>query len=447
MKKLNISQIMSISMMLFAIFFGAGNMIFPPAMGQLAGDNYVKALAGFILTDVGIAILGIIAIALTGTTIDDLGRLVSKKFALFFSVSIYLLIGPLFALPRTATVSFEITFLPYLKSNEKIIGLLIFTFIFFELTYYLSRKVNKLVDIVGKILTPFLLISIISIFFMAIINTEGNGTLAFGKMMPPTGNYQNHPFFLGMMEGYNALDGPAGLAFAIIIINAIKDYGVSNKKSIVKYTIYCGLGSALFLSVVYFMLTYIGSITNEPFINGGAMLHAVTYYLFGDLGAIILGIAVLLACLATAIGLVSSFANYLTEITSQKWTYEKIVRYVCIFSFMIANIGLNQLIKISFPILNMIYPLTIVLIVLSIFKNKIKHRRMMYVLPMILTFIVSFINGMQTFGIHLGIVSKLVMLLPLNYLGFGWVSVAIVGVFIGYLPFWPLNKENIIKKN
>ena len=444
MKKLNIMQIISISMMLFAFFFGAGNMIFPPAMGQLAGSNFPSAVIGFILTDVGIAILGTTSIVLLGNNIDDLGRLVSERFALFFSVCIYLLVGPLFALPRTATVSFEISLLPYVSPELRFPASLLFTAIFFGLTYYLSSNTHKLVDIVGKVLTPFLLLSIFIIFIFSIFHSGGNGSIAFGEMMPPSGDYQNISFFKGMVEGYNALDGPAGLAFAIIVINAIRHYGIEEKHSIAKYTIFCGFGSAVFLSVVYYMLAYIGAITNEPFVNGGALLHAVTNHLLGGAGGIVLGIAVLLACLATSIGLASSFSDYFKSRLPEKWSYKKIVGYVCLSSFVIANVGLNQLIKISLPVLIVIYPITIVLIVLSFFKSKIKQRRMVYVLGMVFTFIVAFVNALESANISLGIISKLISYLPLNNLGFGWISFAILGSFIGALPFWPLNHTNCV---
>ena len=446
MKKLNTMQIISISMMLFAIFFGAGNMIFPPAMGQLAGNNFPQALMGFILTDVGIAIMGISAIVLIGTSMDDLGNLVSRRFALFFSISIYLLVGPLFALPRTATVSFEISLLPYVAPENRMMASFLFTVIFFALTYHLSSNTNKLVDIVGNYLTPFLLLSIFIIFVASIVNTAGNGSIAFGEMMKPAGEYATIPFFRGMVEGYNALDGPGGLAFAIIVIHAIQQQGISEKRSIAKYTLICGLGSAVFLSVVYFMLTYVGAITNQPFENGGALLHAVTNHLLGNAGGIVLGVAVLLACLATAIGLTSSFADYFTTILPEKWTYKRIVRYVCIFSVIIANVGLNQLIKVSLPVLIMIYPVTITLIALSFLRNKIGQRRMVYVMGMIFTFMVSFVNGLESAGIHLGFISHAVSRLPLNNLGFGWISFAILGALIGLLPIWPSNQSSENKK-
>ena len=442
MKKLNISQLISISMMLFAIFFGAGNMIFPPAMGQLAGSNFPQALIGFILTDVGIAILGIIAIVMVGNNINDLGALVSPKFALFFSVAVYLLIGPLFGLPRTATVSFEISFAPYVDPSMIIFLRFFFSAVYFLLTYYLSSNSSKLVDIVGKVLTPFLLLSIAVIFIASIVNAPGNGSIAFGEIMQPSGDYQSIPLFKGMVEGYNALDGPAGLAFAIIVINAIEIHGVKDKKQIAKYTVFCGFGAAAFLSVVYYMLSYIGAITNEPFENGGSLLHAVTNHLLGNAGGIVLAIAILLACLATSIGLTASFAGYFSSILPEKWTYKRVSAWVCMFSFVVANIGLNQLIKISLPILIIIYPVTITMIVLSLMKDIIKSKRMVYVMGMIFTFIISFVNGIENAGYHLGIVSEIVNKLPFNSLGFGWISFAVLGALIGALPFWPMNKKH-----
>ena len=283
MKKLTFIQIISVSMMLFAIFFGAGNMIFPPAMGQLAGTSYISALAGFILTDAGIAILGVTAVVLAGTSMSDLGNLVSRRFALVLSVGVYMLIGPLFALPRTGSVSFEIALLPYIGENNAILWSLLFTAAFFGLTYYLSSNPSRIVDVVGKYLTPVLLISILAIFIASLLQETSNGAFSFGTMMEPSPAYVDIPFFKGMIEGYNALDGPAGLAFAILVITAIRSYGVTDKKSIARYTILCGLGAAGFLAVVYFMLTYVGAITNTPFTNGGALLHAVTNHLFGGI--------------------------------------------------------------------------------------------------------------------------------------------------------------------
>lgn len=444
MKKLTIAQIISVSMMLFAIFFGAGNMIFPPAMGQLAGTSYLSALAGFILTDAGIAILGVTAVVLAGSSMSDLGNLVGRRFALFLSVGVYLLIGPLFALPRTGSVSFEIALLPYIGESNSMLWSLLFTGAFFGLTYYLSSNPSRIVDVVGKYLTPVLLLSILSIFIASLLNGGSNGSFSFGTISAPTAAYADIPFFKGMIEGYNALDGPAGLAFAIIVITAIRSYGITEKKTIARYTIICGLGAAGFLAVVYFMLTYVGAMTNTAFANGGALLHAVTNHLFGGIGGIILGIAVLFACLTTSIGLTTSFADYFQTILPKRWPYKKIAATVCLFSFVISNIGLSQLITVSLPILIMIYPVTVVLMLLSFLRKRIGSRRMVYVMAMLFTFAVSFVNGMESAGIHFGILSDWCALLPFYELSIGWILPAVVGAMIGLLPMWPMNHGNAL---
>ena len=436
MEKLSLKQILSVSLTLFAIFFGAGNMIFPPAMGQLAGTNYFSALLGFILTDAGIAILGVTAVVLVGNSMSDLGALISKKFALVLSVGVYLLIGPLFALPRTGSVSFELAALPYINADYKMIFSLLFTAAFFGITYYLSSNPNKIVDIVGKYLTPFLLLSIIAIFIATIFSVKTNaGGNILGTISVPKDNYARIPLFQGMIEGYNALDGPAGLAFAIIVINAIKNYGIKEKKNIAKYTILSGIGAAFFLALVYFMLTYVGARTIVPFNNGGALLHTVTNHLFGGIGGIILGIAVLFACLTTSIGLTTSFSDYFQSILPNV-SYKKIAAVVCVFSFIISNVGLSQLIEISLPILIMIYPVTVSLILLSFCKKVIGSKRSVYILGMLFTFGASFVNGLDAAGIQIAFISDIVHNLPFYDLSIGWILPFLLGSVLGFLPIF-----------
>lgn len=441
MKKLNIKQLLSVSLTLFAIFFGAGNMLFPPAMGQLAGFNFAPALAGFILTDAGIAILGMIAVVLVGSSMSDLGALVSKRFALVLSVVIYLLIGPLFALPRTGSASFELMLLPYVPESHTWVFSLLFTGCFFALTFYLSSNPSKVVDVVGRYMTPILLVSILLIFLACLFSPPvQTDAIQYGVLGQPQQAYTSIPFFKGMTEGYLALDGPAGLAFAIIVINALKGYGVQEKGHVVKYTVICGVGAALFLSAVYFMLSYAGAITATPFPNGGALLHTLTTSLFGPVGGIILGAAVLVACLTTSIGLTSAFADYFHEILP-RFSYRQISAVVCLFSFVISNIGLSQLIRFSLPVFMMIYPVSVVLILLSFFKKHIAHRRMVYVGGMALAFLPSLIHALDTAGVSFDLARWSQAYLPLYPLGLGWVVPALIGVCVGLLPFWPMNRR------
>ncbi|MDE6475811.1 MAG: branched-chain amino acid transport system II carrier protein [Erysipelotrichaceae bacterium] len=434
MQKLKISQIVSISLMLFAIFFGAGNMIFPPQLGQNAGTNMFTALAGFIFTDAGIAVLGIVAVVLVGTTINDLGNIVGKKFSLCFAALLYLLLGPLFALPRTGTVSFELAVLPFLgEGMNPTVFSIIFTAIFFIVTYFLSSNPSKIVDIVGKVLTPILLIAIVVIWVGTVLNP--------GAIGAPVGDYATMPFFEGMIEGYLSVDGIAGPIFAIMVIQAIRNTGVTEKKSVVKYTLLCGLVAALLLSVVYYLLVYIGATSSSlgSFSNGGQLLSAVTQQLYGSSGSLILGIAVLFACLTTSIGLTSAFSEYFSEVLP-KYSYKQIAAAICIFSFGVANIGLSTLITVTLPVLMMVFPVTVVLIVLSFFKNYIKDKKMVYILGMLFAFIVAFIDAFDDVNIYLGPLTDLAKMIPLFELGIGWVIPAIIGSLIGFLPF--LNRKS-----
>ena len=441
MEKIKARQLLSITLTLFAVFFGAGNMIFPPAMGQQAGENYIQALAGFILTDAGIALLGMIAVVLVGTEVSDLGELVSRRFAVFLSVCIYLLIGPLFALPRTGSVSFELAVRPYLsESNVWWVSLLV-TAVFFWLTYYLSGNPKKVVNVIGKYLTPILLICIVLIFLACVFMEKSpNSSVQYGSVGVPQGVYKEIPFFQGMIEGYYALDGPAGLVFAIIIINAVRGHQVKTKRNIIQPTLICGAGAALILSVVYYMLTYVGAVTRTPFSNGGSLLHAVTSDLLGPAGGIILGVAVLFACMTTSIGLTTSFADYFHELFPNV-SYKKIAAIVCVFSFVISNIGLDMLVKVSLPVLMMFYPVTVVLVILSFFKKWIGSKRMAYVLGMLFAFCVAFVDGMQSAGISLGVVTEICNKLPFYDLRLGWIIPAAVGALLGLLPVWKYNRE------
>lgn len=441
MERMKARQVLSITLTLFAVFFGAGNMIFPPAMGQQAGENYIQALAGFILTDAGIALLGMIAVVLVGTEVSDLGELVSRRFAVFLSVCIYLLIGPLFALPRTGSVSFELAVRSYVTESNVWWVSLIVTGIFFGLTYYLSGNPKKVVNLIGKYLTPVLLICITLIFLACIfLEKSPRGQIQYGSIGAPKGAYAQIPFFQGMIEGYYALDGPAGLVFAIIIINAVRGFQVKTKKNIVKYTLLCGAGAALILSVVYYMLTYIGAVTLTPFSNGGSLLHAVASDLLGPAGGIVLGIAVFFACMTTSIGLTTSFADYFHELLPDI-SYKKITAIVCLFSFVISNVGLDMLVKVALPVLMMIYPVTVVLVVLSFFKKWIGERKMVYVLGMLFAFCVAFIDGMQSAGISLGVVTEICNKLPFYDLRLGWIIPAAVGALLGLLPVWKYNRQ------
>ncbi len=430
-EKLSAGQIVSVSLALFAMFFGAGNMIFPPMIGHLAGDSFVSGTMGFVVTDAGLSVIGIAAIVFAGSRLDDIGRQIGPKFSVFLGLVVYFLIGPLFALPRTGTVSYEMAVLPFMGEGGSMAASVIFTAVFFGVTYLLCANPSKIVDIVGKILTPILLISIAVIFVVSLVNPVG-------EISGPEGDYASIPFFKGFVEGYLALDGLAALAFGIVVITSIRNMGVKSDGGVAKYTLLSGVFAGLGLAVVYLMLAYVGAQTSGEefsFENGGELLAAVVNIQMGKAGNIVLGLAVLMACLTTAIGLATSFADYISEL-KPSWSYKKVLAAVCLFSFAISNIGLTTMISVTLPALVMVYPPVVVLVLLTFLKKFINGKKEVYVLAMIMAFMVGIFDGLKNAGITEGAAFNFMSeYIPFFDLGVGWAVPALAGAVIGMLPF------------
>jgi LIVCS family branched-chain amino acid:cation transporter len=427
--KVPFSFIVVIGLMLFALFFGAGNLIFPPMLGQSAGMNIWSANAGFLVTGVGLPLLGVLAFGFSGK--DDLQSLASRvhpTFGIVFTTVLYLAIGPLFAMPRTGNVSFEIGIKPFLSENSGPVPLLIFTIIFFSMTCLFSLNPAKIVEIVGKILTPIKLTFIGILIVVAIIHP-------IGDLQAPVKNYTIQPFFNGFREGYLTMDTLASFVFGIIIINAIKEKGAKTKKQIM---IVCGkaAGIAAFtLAIVYSALSYLGASSVEKLgllDNGATVLAKVSEYYFGTYGGVLLGLLITVACLTTSIGLVTACSSFFHKLFP-RIPYKTIAVSLSIFSAIVANIGLTQLIAISVPVLTAIYPLAIVIIFLTFFHSLFKGKAEVYQGSLLLTFIISFFNGLNGAGIHLSSINNFFnAILPLYDVGLGWIIPAIVGGFIGY---------------
>lgn len=427
--KVPFSFIVIIGLMLFALFFGAGNLIFPPMLGQSAGMNIWIANAGFLVTGVGLPLLGVLAFGFSGK--DDLQSLASRVhpvFGIVFTIVLYLAIGPLFAIPRTGNVSFEIGVKPFLSENSGPVPLLIFTIIFFSITCLFSLNPAKIVEIVGKILTPIKLTFIGILVVVAIIHP-------IGDFQAPVKSYTIQPFFNGIKEGYLTMDTLASFVFGIIIINAIKEKGAKTKKQIL---IVCGKAAAIaafILATIYTALSYMGASSVEKLgllDNGATVLAKVSDYYFGTYGGVLLGVMITIACLTTSIGLVSSCSSFFHKLFP-KVPYKTIAISLSIFSAIVANVGLTQLIAISVPVLTAIYPLAIVLIFLTFFHSLFSGRAEVYQGSLLFTFIISFFDGLNGVGIHLSSINNFFnAILPMYEVGLGWIIPAIVGGFLGY---------------
>jgi branched-chain amino acid:cation transporter, LIVCS family len=421
-------EIVAIGLMLFALFFGAGNMIFPPLLGQEAGTNVWPALIGFLLTGVGLPLMGVIAIAKSGD-LKTLAHRVHPIFAIIFPVILYLAIGPFFGIPRTGTVAYEMSITPFLSKEmaESPAALILYSVVFFGVTLWLSLNPTKLVDRIGKMLTPALLL-IIAIFVMKSFITP------LGTPTSPIEAYSHTPFFKGFIEGYLTLDALAALVFGIVVIDAVREKGITRKKEITRACISAGTIAALGLAAVYLSLGYLGSTSITllgPTDNGANILSEAAVYLFGNSGIFILGIAITLACLTTSIGLVSSCAVFFSKF-HPALTYKKLVMIISIFSTFVANVGLTVLISISLPVLMIIYPIAIVLIILSLFHTFLQDSTLVYRFALIPTGLISLIEGLKVAGIEIEILSGILSRLPFYNQGISWLIPALLFALIGY---------------
>lgn len=430
MQRIPFRNTLTIGLMLFALFFGAGNLVFPAMMGQNAGDQYWQANLGFLITGVGLPLLGTLALGFSGSkNLLALTNRVHPWFALGYTTLLYLTIGPLFAMPRTGSVSYEIGIKPYIETEHGPLGLMIFTVLFFGVTLLLSINPARMVDIVGKILTP-LLIACIALLAIASVAAP------LGEPQEPVSSYAYRAFSNGFQEGYLTMDALAAFVFGILVINAIRAKGVNDRRSILSVCLQAALIAAAMLALIYTSLTYIGASSVSVFgilANGGEVLNLVTNHYFGTFGGLALGLIVLLACLTTSIGLTTSCSSYFHTLFP-RMSYRTICIILSIVSALLANIGLGQIIHFSVPVLTILYPLAIVLIVLTFLHNGFKGKRAVYRASLLLTFVVSLVDGLADTPLRIDPVNDwFSQNLPLYTIGLGWLIPACAGVVIGLL--------------
>ncbi|MET3289385.1 UNVERIFIED_CONTAM: LIVCS family branched-chain amino acid:cation transporter [Brevibacillus sp. OAP136] len=430
MKALSNKEILSIGLMLFALFFGAGNMIFPPSMGLAAGTSYTSAIIGFIVTGVGLPLLSVAAIAFSGGNLQTIASRVHPIFGLVFTVVIYLAIGPFFGIPRTGSVAFEMGMAPFLSQAEGAsnLSLLLYTVIYFSVTYWLCLNPSKLVDRIGNLLTPLLLLIIAIISIRSLV-------APIGDFAAPSVAYQKAPFIKGFIEGYLTMDTIGALVFGIVVLQAVKERGITDRRQLVKTTLSAGVIAGAALALVYVALGYLGatsqSIAHDAQ-NGGQILTMVVNHLFGSFGNVLLGLAITLACLTTSVGLITASGQYFASLFPS-FSYRKLIGILTLFSTVVANLGLSQIIALSVPVLIGIYPLAIVLIILSFFHRYFRGYRAVYVGALIGTAIVSLVDAFVQLGVPLDVITAFYNRLPLYPEGIGWIAPALVGALLGYL--------------
>lgn len=430
-KRISNGAYISVGLMLFALFFGAGNLIFPASLGQQAGYNVGWAIFGFILTGVGLPLLGVMAMGYSGCrNVQELTSRVHPAFGLIFTVLLYLSIGPAFAIPRTGTVSYEIAVRPFLGEATET-SMTIFLIIFFAISLWLAINPQKLVHRIGRILTPALLITIAILVGKSFLTPMGGYEAPVEAYATPS-----VAVLQGFLDGYNTLDALASLVFGILVIEFIKMSGATTKAEITGSTFKAGLIAVSCLGIVYIFVANIGatSVQQLGILDTGApVLAESAKILFGGLGAMLLAIVVLLACLTTSIGLITSCATYFEQ-TFGGLSYKYYAILFAVISFFVGQFGLKTIITSAIPVLFFLYPLTMVIIALAFLNNLFDGRRCVYVCTMGLTLIQALVSGLEVAGVDLGSIETFFAnYVPFHAVGMGWVSFAVVGFVIGMI--------------
>lgn len=417
-------SLLLVGLTLFSMFFGAGNLIFPPGIAAQAGTATWPAFLGLAISAVGLPVLGVVAVARSGG-LDTLCNRVHPLFSKAFTIAAYLAIGPCLAIPRTATTSFEMAIPPFAGPDAPLsLFRLIYSLVFFAAALVIALRPEKLTDRLGKILCPILVVLIVVTFVGCLVNPlSGYGT--------PTGDFVTHPIVKGFLDGYQTMDTIAALAFGIVIAVNIRARGVEEDGAVVKGTIRSGVIAGALLLVVYAMLAHIGALSGGAIPNptdGAAALTNIVGLLFGPLGNALLAAIFIIACFNVCVGLISSCGEFFHKLFPGL-SYRGWAVLFALVSMVISNAGLAQIISVSAPVLGVLYPMAIVLIVLSFFQRWLEGRRLVYPVAVLFAGVTSLLYALQDAGLPLSFLDYV----PLASMDLGWLIPAVVGIVLGLL--------------
>lgn len=434
--RLSLGETLSVTSMLFGLFFGSGNLIFPISLGQMAGNNVAPATAGFLVTAVGMPLLAVVALGLSKSSgVRELSSRVGRAYSVCFTCALYLSIGPLFVVPRCITVPFDVGIVPMLPDVcDRRVALLIFSAAMFLALLWFSFRPSAILTWVGRVLNPMLLFMLGWLLVSAAISPMGSVSA-----VAPEKAYASGAFARGVIEGYNTMDAVAALAFGIIVIHVVRNLGVTDGGAITVEVVKAGLFSCTFMGLIYVAMTWVGAQSRAIYPlaeNGGLALGAISRHYFTGFGALFLAVTVLLACLKTAIGLIVSNAQAFSEMFPFALAYRKWVALFCCVSFGLANLGLSTIIRFSLPILLTLYPLCVTLIFMVIFERRRRLAKRTFAVITFFTGVGATLDTLcampavaATFRAET-LVAFAVRALPLASYNMIWITTAAVGVLV-----------------
>lgn len=438
-RDLTLKETVVITSMLFGMFFGAGNLIFPAKVGLDAGSNMWSAFAGVFVTAVGIPMLAVVGLGLSRSEgVVELSQRVSRKYSLFFCTLLYLTIGPLFAIPRCASTAFSVGAVNLLPQEGERLYLALFSLVFFAVVLYFSLKPGGIMTWIGKWLNPVFLVFLAVLVIAALAKPTSSISA-----VAPAENYASSgsAFFRGFLEGYNTLDALAGLAFGIVVIDVVRKNGISQPERVAVNTAKAGIFSCLFMGLIYLFITLICA-QSAPVCagadNGGTVLGTIANHYFRSAGSVLMTLIVTFACLKTAIGLVTSCSKAFVDMFPKGPGYTVWAVVFSLVSFGIANFGLTTIVSWCVPVLMFLYPLAITLILLSLSGRFIGANPTVYRTTTAFTLIaavfdmIGAVSGMMPGNrVLAGLKAFAENILPLYDLGLGWILPAAIGFLVG----------------
>lgn len=418
--------------LLFGMFFGAGNLIFPITMGALSGNQFTPAVIGFVVSAVGIAAFTVVVALITGRSYEELTTiLVSKKFAVIFLLALYLSIGPLFSIPRTAATSFSVGIEPLLESSQKTIALLVFSVLYFIATYFLSIKPNQLMDRVGKVLTPLFAGMIVLVVVLGLLQ------LPNAAMNTATTEYSTigSAFGSGLLEGYNTLDALAAVAFSVIAMNTLSTFGFSSKKEYKKIVYISAMSIVILFTLLYIGLALLGNHFTLPHgfegNIGTYILSQMTQRVFGQPAQLFLAVMVIVTCMTTTVGLVVSISKFFEQLFP-KFNYAFYVRVFCVLGIVVANFGLSAIIQFAIPVLLLLYPITLTLDIIFCLHQVKDLSKLGVRLTVGVVTVIGLMQAISNFS-QLAFIKSLLAGMPLNDFGMPWVAPALIGMLLAII--------------
>ena len=422
------SDILIIGLAMFAMFFGAGNMLFPPYLGLLAGKSWPVALTAFFIGGMGLALLTLISIVINQNAgdkhlgMDTVTAPLGKTLSIVIAASILLCAGPLFSTPRTCAAAYEMLVVPMVSSSTA--GSWMFSVAYFAFVFAMAVRPAKVIDIVGKILTPGLIIGLVVLFVVNIYSPIG-----------PISEIQimDNAVKEGIIAAYQSMDVFGALMLATIIIMGIEAKGYTEGKDKLSACVKASIVAAICLALVYTALVYLGATGSTLFpadIDRTNLLVSITRLLLGDLGVLLLGIVMALACVTTAIGHITCISEYFSRLSNGKVSYQTVAIIGCVVSCVIANVGFTAIVKLATPVLSLVYPPVLALVGVSFLNKYIKNLNV-HRMGAFVAFIFSIAMVAGDYGVQVPLLSSL----PFADAGLAWILPTVAGCILGgFIP-------------